>query len=239
MPAGVVGKGEEGLWEEARGLVEHRTKKKLKKDKLSKDDIPWALVNHIFQSKKKKKLKKASSDLVNMAVMAYLKKASEGDNFTCEVSFKGNDSYKSFETLIKIFSAGKEGVLVFDLDSYSGITEAIPISRIGVTIEKDEAADGVITFVLSSPNNHLLKNATFRLASSLRLLGQHGNGGHSYEVYFFPTHPAAKREVFGWDGDGSDRIDLDSITVNGKKFNEEDANKIEPKSGKVDAKPAA
>jgi len=55
MPEGLVKKHEEKLWQDARAEVEERQKKKLKKKKLSEKDIPWALVNFIFQKKKNKK----------------------------------------------------------------------------------------------------------------------------------------------------------------------------------------
>lgn len=55
MPEGLVKKHEEKMWEEARAEVENRQKKKLKKKKLADKDIPWALVNHIFQMKKRQK----------------------------------------------------------------------------------------------------------------------------------------------------------------------------------------
>lgn len=45
----------------------------------------------------------------------------------------------------------------------------------------------------------------------LQNLGEIGNTGHSFEIVFYPDNPQAKIEKFGWDGDGSDYINLDDL----------------------------
>jgi hypothetical protein len=52
-----------------------------------------------------------------------------------------------------------------------------------------------------------------QLTEIVKAIGEHGNGGHSFEIAV--DYKDENQEVFGWDGDGSDRIDLDSV----KTFN--------------------
>jgi hypothetical protein len=159
------------------------------------------------------------------------------ETYTCEVSFKGTGG-EPLDKLVDIISSGKEGVLLFDLDNGNGqLPEAIPVSKRTVQIEKDEAPDGVITLVITGNGSYTTEFTTFCLARSLFNLGAIGNPGHSFEVDFFPMNPQGKRESFGWDGDGSDSIKMDSIKVNGLKFDEEDSSKIKCKSSKPDEPP--
>ncbi len=223
MPRGVVQKGEESAWEEAREIVEKSQRKKLKKNKLSKDDIPWALVNHIFQQKKNKgKKKKASISLVANTLDAYFHKFAEEKSYTSEVSFEGAYEHKVIDSLLEIFSKGQEGLIIFDPESYVNLESpaVVPVRKNPVQIELDESPDGVTTFVIRGISEFTVKATTYYLASAIHWLGSIGNQGHSFEVLFIPLNPNSKRISFGWDGDGSDSINMKSIKVNGEAFKE-------------------
>ena len=51
------------------------------------------------------------------------------------------------------------------------------------------------------------------IKSLLENLGKLGNGGHSFDIRFYPNSIQGKMKRFGWDGDGADRIDTDSIKI--------------------------
>lgn len=223
MPRGVVQKGEESAWEEAREIVEKSQRKKLKKNKLSKDDIPWALVNHIFQQKKNKgKKKTASISLIANTLDGYFRKFAEEKSYTSEVSFEGSYEHKVIESLLEIFNKGQEGLIVFDPEAYVNLESpaVVPVMKNPVHVEADESSDKGITFTVRGISEFTVKATTYYLASAIYWLGTIGNTGHSYEVVFIPLNPNSKRISFGWDGDGSDRINMKSIKVNGEAFKE-------------------
>lgn len=233
MPRGVVQKGEESAWEEAREIVEKSQRKKLKKNKLSKDDIPWALVNHIFQQKKNKgKKKTASISLVANTLDGYFRKFAEEKSYTSEVSFEGSYEHKVVESLLEIFNKGQEGLIVFDPEAYVNLESpaVVPVMKRPVQVELDESPDHVTTFTIRGISEFTVKATAYYLASAIYWLGTIGNTGHSYEVVFIPLNPNSKRISFGWDGDGSDRVKMKSLKVNGEAFKEGKPDNIKVKA---------
>jgi hypothetical protein len=233
MPRGVVQKGEESAWEEAREIVEKSQRKKLKKNKLSKDDIPWALVNHIFQQKKNKgKKKTASISLIANTLDGYFRKFAEEKSYTSEVSFEGSYEHKVVESLLEIFNKGQEGLIIFDPEAYVNLESpaVVPVMKRPVQVELDESPDHVTTFTIRGISEFTVKATAYYLASAIYWLGTIGNTGHSYEVVFIPLNPNSKRISFGWDGDGSDRVKMKSLKVNGEAFKEGKPDNIKVKA---------
>lgn len=53
-----------------------------------------------------------------------------------------------------------------------------------------------------------------QLIQILKAIGEHGNAGHSYTVVIDPEADLSDRiSKVGWDGDGSDYLDIDSIKI--------------------------
>lgn len=69
-------------------------------------------------------------------------------------------------------------------------------------VVEDKAPKKVLTggyFVFCNDADGTLKRL-------IEAIGKHGNGGHSYDIVLDPDREDEK-EIFFWDGDGSDRID--------------------------------
>lgn len=64
-----------------------------------------------------------------------------------------------------------------------------------------EYSDGMteVTFRTTNPE---------QLTKIVNAIGECGNGGHSFDIVIDPEAPEDERVTFGWDGDGSDRVEV-------------------------------
>ena len=73
-----------------------------------------------------------------------------------------------------------------------------------IAMDKYNSRDAYIIFC---------NDADGRIPDIINALGKHGNCGHSFSIVIDPD--SKEKETFGWDGDGSDRIDS-IVRLNGK-----------------------
>lgn len=125
--------------------------------------------------------------------------------------------------LMELFQGGVGGILLFDPEG-DHPEDRIPAFSIypnlNLTYEIAEDSDTPSKFTLQPPTpkeyesdervkKSLKMQKTF-LLNVFRTLGKLGNPGHSFHLVFQPRNQG-KFETFGWDGDGSDYINLKDL----------------------------
>lgn len=146
------------------------------------------------------------------------------DVFTALVTFEGNDGYDQIKEIINLYSKGVDGIIVLDMDAI-GYDDYVPTvygvrSRgCKISYSRGELEDRFgYSIKIEGESDEKVSSVSKNIASLLHDIGSIGNGGHSYAVSFIPKSSNAKIRHFGWDGDGSDRIDLDTLQINDADF---------------------
>lgn len=161
----------------------------------------------------------APSTLTESIREAFLLLESEDEKFECRIEFTGNDSNGSLEDIIQVYNGNQSGIFVLDqegdaLPSVMAVYSSNPVGgNRSHSMEYDISADGIYSIILRASDKERFEAMRDSIKSLLENLGKLGNGGHSFDIRFYPNNIQAKMKRFGWDGDGSDRIDIDSIKI--------------------------
>jgi hypothetical protein len=138
-----------------------------------------------------------------------------------ELTFLGSDRDDRINKLINFIKKGKKGLLIFDeiaekpgivsLKEINFDTTYFSISYETNSISSEKMSNkmsGKIT--IKTDNEYDGKSLIDNLKESLIYLGKFGNGGHTFDVTFY-SFSGKKIPILNWDGDGNDRINLDTI----------------------------
>ena len=148
-----------------------------------------------------------------------LLESAENETHECKIEFTCSNREGSLEKILDVYNGDQSGILVLDQEECDipPVTHVYNSNPVGgnrtSSIEYDISADGISTIIVRASDKDRLENTRDSIKTLLQNLGELGNGGHSYDIRFYPNNTQAKMKRFGWDGDGSDRIDLDSIKV--------------------------
>jgi hypothetical protein len=150
---------------------------------------------------------------------AFLLLESEDQKYECRIEFKASDRDRSLEKMLEVYNGNTSGIFVLDQegDSIPPVMSVYSSNPVGGNrthnIEYDITADGISSIILRASDNGRFEAMRDSIKSLLENLGKLGNGGHSFDIRFYPNSLHGKMKRFGWDGDGADRIDTDSIKI--------------------------
>lgn len=160
-----------------------------------------------------------STTLVESIREAFLLLESEDEKYECKIEFNASDREGSLQKLLEMYNGTIAGIFVLDQEN-SPVPPTVAISNSNPPhgnrthrIEYDISADGTSSIIIRASDKYRLEKVRDSIKSLLEYLGKLGNGGHSFEIRFYPNSTHGKMKMFGWDGDGADRIDIDSIKI--------------------------
>lgn len=133
-----------------------------------------------------------------------------------QLTFSGSDRDNRISKLINFIKKGKKGILVFD--EIGEKPNIIALKKIdfdtqyfSITYNYSEIKQKINgTINIKTSDNYIGKSLIANLKQALIYLGQLGNPGHSFSVTFY-SPIGLKTNVLGWDGDGNDLINLNTI----------------------------
>lgn len=140
-------------------------------------------------------------------------------DYTSLVTFTGNDAYNTISDLVNLYKDKKLGNLIIDDEAEEPTMVSVHNYHNNVEITSgDYEGKKAYSVKITGDDDKSVDKVANAIAKLMYSLGSHGNGGHSYGIKFVPNSPQAKIKTFGWDGDGSDRIDIDGIEINDSPF---------------------
>ena len=145
-----------------------------------------------------------------------------------KISVECRDSNGTLNDLLKLYKESKvSGTFILDPESHkptaihlqrisknnpsANISHSIDIEKIE-NVHKDDTKRIKYEITITATSSDRCNSVIESLKELFTELGKYGNGGHTYDIQFVP-HSQGKMKMFCWDGDGSDFIDIDSITV--------------------------
>lgn len=161
----------------------------------------------------------APATLVESIREAFLLLESEDEKYECKIEFTASDRDGSLIKLLEMYNGNLSGVFIMDQEN-APVPPTMSVLNSNPkggnrthSIEYDISADGTSSIIIRASDKGRLESVRDSIKSLLQNLGDLGNGGHSFEIRFYPNSPQGKMKIFGWDGDGADRIDTDSIKI--------------------------
>jgi hypothetical protein len=141
------------------------------------------------------------------------------ESFTKTVSFEYRNTEGSIDRILELYKAGKKGVMLLDPDGDMDepVTAFIRSGNYTFSVTDIEDEDSKSSKRCEITTENSSKRWLDAKANSIKDLFEKiaglGNCGHSYSMKFVPVNNQAKIKEIGWDGDGSDYIDTDSIKI--------------------------
>ncbi len=144
------------------------------------------------------------------------------------LTFDFRDYDDAMETLIGLYQDKHHGILILDPEGDmeepvaafvipqrkpgdSGVNRYLTYD-VDIT-EPDEDRNRQCTVTIKSNEKERVDEVANILKKLIEDVGGLGNCGHSFEIRFIPINNRVKGKSIGWDGDGSDYIDTDSIKI--------------------------
>ena len=144
------------------------------------------------------------------------------------LSFTFRNYENTMETLIGLYQDKHRGILILDpeADLEEPVTAFVIPQRkpgdsgvnryltydVNIT-EPDEGKNRTCTITIKSNEKDTVDKTTDILKKLIEAVARLGNCGHYFEIRFVPINNRVKSTSMGWDGDGSDYIDTDSIQI--------------------------
>jgi hypothetical protein len=143
----------------------------------------------------------------------------EEESFAKTVSFEYRNTEGSIDRILELYKAGKKGVMLLDPDGDMDepVTAFIRSGNYTFSVTDIDDEDSKCSKKCEITTENSSKKWLDAKANSIKDLFEKiaalGNGGHSYSMKFVPVNNQAKIKEIGWDGDGSDYIDTDTIKI--------------------------
>ena len=144
----------------------------------------------------------------------------------CEIKFRCRTD-GSLQRMLDLFTGEKRGILAFDPTEPfdDGTVRAVAITpgidlKYSILEGSKNDKETISTIVIrvepkEFDSKEQLKKRLDRykcqVLQVIKALGDLGNQGHSFGIYFYPENKQANIEEFGWDGDGSDYIFMEDL----------------------------
>lgn len=171
----------------------------------------------------------SNTETINTLIEGFTLIESEDKKFEKTISVNFRNSNDSLKLILDLFKSGKSGILLIDPESDNDDVDAVrvrgeawfgedrrPIRSYDVNFTESEDEDDkteTCTIKITTDSKNNLDYAVNTFKKLFELIASYGNGGHSYIMKFIPNSNQAKSHVIGWDGDGSDYLDPDSIKI--------------------------
>jgi hypothetical protein len=171
----------------------------------------------------------SNAETINTLIEGFALIESEDKKFEKTISVNFRNSDDSLKLILDLFKSGKHGILLIDPESDNDEVDAVrvrgeawfgedrrPIRSYDVKFTESEDEDDkteTCTIKITTDSKNNLDYAVNTFTKLFKLIAGYGNGGHSYVLKFIPNSNQAKSHVIGWDGDGSDFLDPDSIKI--------------------------
>lgn len=166
-------------------------------------------------------------DVIRKGYYTIFESDEEKKNYEKTISFKFRNSDGSIKRLLDMFKTKKRGILLIDPDGDHKepiacylIPERKPedykysdYNTYNVSITDDEDGKPTCEILVKSSDKERLNKVIENFNKLFNNIGSIGNCGHSYDIKYIPNDSHAKIDYVGWDGDGSDYLDVESIKI--------------------------
>lgn len=144
------------------------------------------------------------------------------------VTFDFRNYENAVKQLMDLYQSEHRGILILDPegDMEEPVTAfVIPQRKPGTSgvnrylmydvniTEPDEHRNKTCTIVIKSNEQERVDKTAKSIKKLFEDIGGLGNCGHYFEIRFVPINNRVKSKSIGWDGDGSDYVDTDSIKI--------------------------